>query len=167
MSWPLRHDLGQAMGGDERRSMLTCNTCGRSGLSESDFGFRNKQKQKRHSYCRECQNVRTRAHYRANREKYFAKNRAQLARLNAMLNDLKRQPCADCGQTFHPCVMDYDHRPGSQKLGEVSRMARTRKVGLARTLEEIAKCDLVCANCHRIRTHKRTGKHDAMCLLPS
>jgi len=61
---------------------------------------------------------------------------------------LKNVPCTDCGGTFHYCQMDFDHVRG-EKLGGVSRM-NTREV----ILEEVAKCEVVCANCHRERTQR-------------
>lgn len=51
--------------------------------------------------------------------------------------------------------MQWDHRPGSEKLGEISGDFRSRT--RAEILAEIAKCDLVCANCHAIRTFSRSG----------
>lgn len=59
----------------------------------------------------------------------------------------------DCGVTYPWYVMDFDHRDGESKTDIVSRIAN---VGAAKRLrEEIAKCDLVCANCHRVRTFTR------------
>ncbi len=67
-----------------------------------------------------------------------------------LLARAKNAPCADCGQFFPACVMDFDHRDPAQKVGHVGRMKFTAS---PEELEaEIAKCDLVCANCHRIRT---------------
>lgn len=66
--------------------------------------------------------------------------------------DLKNKPCADCKQRYHPVSMDFDHRPGTKKLTRYSGfVAMSRK----RILKEIRKCDLVCANCHRIRSYVR------------
>ena len=70
----------------------------------------------------------------------------------AFVSQLKAQPCADCGGTFPPECMDFDHRPGVMKVDRVGHM-HTRT--LDKVLAEIAKCDLVCANCHRIRTKTR------------
>jgi len=71
--------------------------------------------------------------------------------------DIKSNPCRDCGRTFPVVCMDFDHRDGSVKLYNVGSMvAHHYNRGLIE--EEIAKCDLVCANCHRIRTaERRTG----------
>ncbi len=62
---------------------------------------------------------------------------------------LKSVPCADCGKKYPYFVMDFDHRDPSQKLFTVSAMG-TRSIKIL--LREIAKCDIVCANCHRIRS---------------
>lgn len=60
--------------------------------------------------------------------------------------------CADCGQFFPHFVMEFDHCRGP-KAGNVSTLAHSW--GLTRLMAEIEKCDLVCANCHRFRTHAR------------
>jgi hypothetical protein len=71
-----------------------------------------------------------------------------------MINDYKaKTPCADCNKTYHPIVMDFDHCRGEKKLGEVGDMSG--KASSARILTEMKKCELVCANCHRVRTFKR------------
>jgi len=49
--------------------------------------------------------------------------------------------------------MDFDHRPGSKKVNAIACMAG--RVSWDQTLAEIEKCDLVCSNCHRIRTKQR------------
>ena len=69
-----------------------------------------------------------------------------------LVNTYKDKPCMDCGNKFPVYVMDFDHVRGT-KLGSVSEMCNNRPV--ASILAEIEKCDLVCANCHRIRTHNR------------
>ena len=63
-----------------------------------------------------------------------------------------RLGCADCGFNAHPAALDFDHLPGFTKTDNIARMlSRTR----GRLLEEIAKCECVCSNCHRIRTAER------------
>jgi hypothetical protein len=63
------------------------------------------------------------------------------------------RPCADCGGVFHPAAMHWDHRPGTLKRKDVSSMVP--RMSHEAILQEIAKCDLVCANCHAVRTHSR------------
>jgi hypothetical protein len=69
-----------------------------------------------------------------------------------LVTELKRKPCMDCGGIFPPECMDFDHRDPSDKVQGVSRLV-FRRYSRDRILAEIAKCDLICANCHRIRTH--------------
>jgi hypothetical protein len=71
--------------------------------------------------------------------------------IREMLHNLKSQPCIDCNVQYPPYVMDYDHRDPSTKLTNVAALVRYGSY--SRILAEIDKCDLVCANCHRIRTH--------------
>lgn len=68
--------------------------------------------------------------------------------------DLKtKTPCADCGKNFHPVAMDFDHIKGT-KIEGISELA-TWGQPLALIKKEIAKCEIVCAVCHRIRTYNR------------
>lgn len=74
--------------------------------------------------------------------------------LRDWVNALKAEPCMDCGGRFKPWQMDYDHRDGEHKTFDVSAMIG-KQYKKEQIQAEIAKCDLVCANCHRDRTHHR------------
>jgi hypothetical protein len=69
------------------------------------------------------------------------------------LRSLKARPCTDCGEQFPPEAMEWDHLPGNAKLGDISTAMRAKSADVI--LAEIAKCELVCANCHAIRTRSR------------
>lgn len=84
---------------------------------------------------------------RARAQKNFE---AQRERTKAVLAELKNVPCKDCGHSYPPCVMDFDHLDPKTKIRGVSHM-----VSEAAIRKEAAKCEVVCANCHRIRTHLR------------
>lgn len=60
--------------------------------------------------------------------------------------------CTDCGYDKHWAALDFDHLPGTVKVADIRSGASFGWVAL---LEEIEKCDVVCANCHRIRTVER------------
>jgi len=60
--------------------------------------------------------------------------------------------CTDCGYRGHPAALDLDHLPGFEKRANVGRL-----LGREAILAELAKCEVVCANCHRIRTGQRAG----------
>jgi len=70
-----------------------------------------------------------------------------------LIHAFKQKPCQDCGGKFHPEAMEFDHRDGETKSFSISYHGR--RVGGEALLAEIAKCDLVCANCHRVRTARR------------
>jgi hypothetical protein len=60
--------------------------------------------------------------------------------------------CADCGYRDHPEALHFDHLPGFSKDSGIARLfGRSR----AAILAEIAKCEVVCANCHAVRTWAR------------
>jgi hypothetical protein len=83
---------------------------------------------------------------------YLERKRAHWRASAAMLDRLCDVPCADCGRRFPPCVMQFDHRDPATKKFVISR-SRTR--GHATLMAEVAKCDIVCTNCHRVRTYER------------
>ena len=58
--------------------------------------------------------------------------------------------CADCGYAEHSVALDFDHRPGVVKRGAISKLVERLSWDLL--LVEVAKCDVVCSNCHRVRT---------------
>ena len=81
-----------------------------------------------------------------------ARQEAILPKLRAARDAEKAHPCMDCGGTFPPECMDWDHRPDEDKLFNIGPNILLSKEKLD---AEKAKCDLICANCHRIRTKKR------------
>lgn len=82
-------------------------------------------------------------------------NVATMALFAERVRQIKSKPCMDCDGTFDPVCMDFDHREGEEKLSAVSAMIASNRYGWARIEAEIAKCDVVCANCHRLRTKAR------------
>lgn len=60
----------------------------------------------------------------------------------------------DCSRFFPACAMDFDHRDPTTKSYGIAELRR-QACSWAKMEAEIAKCDLVCACCHRIRTWKK------------
>lgn len=72
------------------------------------------------------------------------KGRAKMRAINrAYVQKIKEQPCMDCNIAYPYYVMDFDHKPGFEKLGKVADFIDQQS--LAVVIAEIAKCDLVCA----------------------
>jgi len=65
--------------------------------------------------------------------------------------------CCDCGKVFPPCAMDFDHRNPKSKRFVISKKI-LKKIKLSILIAEIKKCDVVCSNCHRVRTFKRNNQ---------
>ena len=133
-----------------------CPRCERD-LPKADFDFRDAERTRMQSYCRMCAKSAWRewSSKDENRERHCRlvgkRRRARIDRHRAIVRELKQQPCADCGKTYPPEAMDFDHI-GEKRL-EISRLLYVS--GTAALLAEIAKCEVVCSNCHRIRTKRR------------
>lgn len=139
--------------------MKRCRGCG-AEKDETEFSWRNKAKGLRQHYCRKCKRRYGRTWYAKNAAAHKVNvalnNERYRAAAEAIIITAKSVPCADCGRTFPPIAMDFDH-VGDDKIIEVSRM-RTHNLDKMRA--EIAKCEVVCACCHRIRTATRLGRMD-------
>lgn len=132
--------------------------CRRCEIDKSDLDF-NKTKRSidgLQPYCRDCQRQIDKEHYHRNvdaikkRKKYLSKKRYQENK--ARSDRLKTEtPCKDCGKHFHPCQMQYDHL--KDKKTNISDMLQSNSWETIQ--QEIAKCDIVCANCHCLRTFSR------------
>ena len=140
--------------------MKNCGKCGKE-KPLSEFSKKSTGAGGINSTCKSC--------VRAYWNKWYADPKNRVSHINAsaantelrrahfreMINDLKNHPCMDCGHSYPSWVMHFDHVPGrGKKKYNVSRFARGD--GSEKALRvEIAKCHLVCANCHAERTHQR------------
>ena len=105
-------------------------------------------------WCKTCKSKAAGEHYQANRKRRYAHNKRRQKEFRDWYTSLKKdKPCADCGQVFHPAAMHWDHLPGFEKTGPLGSLVRRGSRELM--LEEVAKCELVCANCHAVRTVTR------------
>jgi hypothetical protein len=136
--------------------MRRCGRCNHH-LPLAAFAWRRATKGQRDNYCYACRAAYKREHYLENRDRYIenagARRRAEVHRRTvALLDYLAEHPCQDCGED-DPVVLEFDHR--GDKEFDISRGLRDR--AWPTVLQEIAKCDVVCANCHRRRTACRGG----------
>lgn len=97
-----------------------------------------------------------RKHYANNKKAYIDRAKGKTNELRQFVRELKEStPCKDCGVQYRYYTMQFDHLDGSLKVGNVESL--TSKGSMQNLLAEIAKCDLVCANCHTERTWKRAN----------
>ena len=111
-------------------------------------------RQGRQAWCKPCRKKYDRAYHARNAEKrrlQVKEARFRLVRVNQHLKAFG--PCADCGRRFHPAAMEWDHLPGHTKRDDVSSLARAGKTNQFHA--ELTKCELVCANCHAVRSYER------------
>lgn len=96
-----------------------------------------------------------RKHYVNNKAYYLAKANKRRQELREQIQQLKAsKPCMDCGIFYPYYVMDFDHiEQASTKVDIISWLVKSNSTKKLR--EEIKKCEVVCANCHRIRTYSR------------
>ena len=82
-------------------------------------------------------------------------NRVRVRQAGAveMLRELRDVPCLDCGGRFEPYQMDFDHRDPATKSFKVTT-GRAMLMSDGKLLAEVAQCDVVCVNCHRVRTKR-------------
>jgi hypothetical protein len=92
-------------------------------------------------------------HYQRHKDEYLARNREKKTSLKRFLNAVKSYPCLDCGKSYPAYVMQFDHLPGLTKKHEPARLVNTGS--WTAVIEEIMKCEEICANCHAERTHNR------------
>jgi hypothetical protein len=120
--------------------------------------FRCKKNECKRSLCTECRKEYDKAWYLKHRDLLRSKHRRFSKEFRAkrkkFVDDLKNNPCKDCNNKFPSYVMQFDHL--KDKKFEISRALTSYSI--EEILKEISKCDLVCANCHAIRTFKRNIK---------
>jgi hypothetical protein len=122
-----------------------------------DFPVANKAKGKYQRTCTICLRPYRRAWYGRHKTEQKARSKQRMkvkvTEHRALVQSLKAKPCTDCGGTFHHAAMQFDHVK-TDKIMDIARM-KNNSGSTARLLREIAKCELVCANCHHIRTWRR------------
>jgi len=117
------------------------------------FRWRNQSYRYRLCRCEECDREDRARRYSKNPAYYYLSNQRLKEKRRILIDSYKQVPCADCGKIFPPCAMDFDHRDPATKISKISSYIYGGSE--EELLSEIAKCDVVCAVCHRIRTHKQ------------
>lgn len=115
-----------------------CAACGK--VKSLDFFY--PQGSGHHPYCKPC-----RKEIDAARDRVRSPRSRQLGWYRKLKEST---PCVDCGENHPFYVMQFDHVRGEKQFNVSAAVGNVKK---ERVLEEIEKCDLVCANCHAVRTH--------------
>lgn len=133
-----------------------CHGCNQEKL-KNEFNKNSKKKDGLQTRCRECNKVYLQGHYQDNKKYYHDKKKNFINDLHGKIAEIKeKNPCTDCGEFYPYYVMDFDH------IGDDKEMNIANSINYgnwAKIEEEIAKCELVCSNCHRKRTYNRNENH--------
>lgn len=130
-----------------------CTKCN-SSKDEKEFSWRSKKNGTRQSICKDCHSKANEKYYQEDKDTYKARARISSKILRStnqknLLDYLKDKKCIDCGES-DPIVLQFDHQ--HSKKASVSRLMSN--VSWNVILEEIAKCEIRCANCHTRKTAK-------------
>lgn len=135
--------------------MKLCNKCNEV-LPIQMFGKRGKYLQ---PYCKPCNKHYQQEHYQKHKQRYIAE--AEQRRLNYnrkahnFLMEYAKDGCSVCGETDYRCL-EFDHVDQSTKIESISYMVG-QQYPLRKIKEELNKCRVLCANCHRKHTATQMG----------
>lgn len=101
--------------------------------------------------CCNCHRHRTKLNYAMISSKKNTKRQKIIQYINECF---KSTPCVDCGMIYKPYQTDFDHINSDNKYKCISTMIRDNE-SIEKIISEISKCELVCANCHKVRTYNR------------
>lgn len=139
----------------------TCSIC-KTDKPVEEFSPHKHGTHGRSPYCRSCDRIRARKWYQDNKDarRVILRDQARARKLKVIeiLRPRYQAGCVDCGETNF-FILEWDHKDGVDKVLPVSKMWN---YSLKRIIEETEKCELRCANCHKIRTAKQLGYEDWM-----
>ena len=108
------------------------------------------------NYCAACAKIRNREYYlltpHRNPQRRLSTDRARATAREFVWDYLLEHPCVDCGY-LNPVALEFDHITGD-KVDSISQMVQ-KGLSIKTISLEIAKCEVRCANCHRIVTAQR------------
>lgn len=93
-------------------------------------------------------------YFQENKERLRVLQNSKRSQVRKRIQEVKTgKSCKDCEEEYPYYMLDFDHLPGSSKKFNIGTTSNT--TSMAALEEEIAKCEIVCANCHRHRTFMR------------
>lgn len=108
---------------------------------------------KGNNYCHFCHNEYQKTYYKLNPRSIDESTKKRREIIRDIIKAIKSNPCTDCGNKYPYYVMDFDHL--YNKKFNLS-IAANKLMSVEKVMKEIDKCEIVCANCHRIRTFTRS-----------
>lgn len=135
--------------------MRKCTKC-KIIKNENQFNFKVKSLNILQYQCKECTRQLIKNHYNKNKNYYLEKTQRRNLELKSIMHNfikeyLLKNPCVDCNES-DITVLEFDHSKNKDiKFKAVSSLMKSR-YPLEKVKEEIEKCEVRCANCHRRKT---------------
>lgn len=143
--------------------MKKCTICGKE-KDEKEYYYRNKKAERLHAQCKECYRVKRRKIWKEYYNKHGSKYRENAVMRNRelkiilrsrMYDYLQGKSCEKCGIS-DPRVLEFDHIDPKTKDFSIAK-AMHDIMSWDKLLAEIQKCQILCANCHKIKTAAEQG----------
>lgn len=143
---------------DADLSGKTCPGC-KTHQDRSNFSKHGSRYDGLQSICKSCEKIRNKAYYKSTPEKNSARKMYTTLRrelIRTFTQPLVENGCVDCSR-YIPNAMDFDHVTGEKRIN-ISNLATIKcsdEVMLDMLQQELSKCEVRCANCHRKATMAR------------
>lgn len=154
--------LGHQRSAGSNPATLTTKICSKCQKEKpmNEFRWRNRTKGYRSCWCKSCFSLYEKEKWKDQTDNRRNKHRQQqLSRRSRNINHiwkyLSGKCCVECGIT-NLIVLEFDHIEPNDKCGNISDLARDG-YSIKNLQREMEKCQVLCANCHRIKTAKERG----------
>ena len=127
--------------------MKKCTICHKA-KDKSEFNKKSSSNDGLQNKCRQCSRDFAKRHYNNNKSSYIEKNKRHRKEKRFFINEIKKEMKCELCDEDETCCLDFHHRDPKEKDFVLS-MAASRGRSQDGILQEIAKCVVVCANCHR------------------
>lgn len=122
-----------------------------------EFPFRNKEKNIRHSICKECWKEIRKKSYNKNKKTTLDRNKRNKKKSRVWYNEFKSNlKCNRCPEN-HPACLEFHHVDPTKKEFTISILIGTT-YSIKKIIKEIEKCEILCANCHRKHHYEEKNK---------
>lgn len=134
-----------------RQYVKYCPSC-KTNKSLESYSINRSRKDGLQNTCKDCRCKYLKEWYKENTSLHKNRVKNTKEKVKEFVRDIKSKSiCTDCKRKFHYCQMDFDHLTDKR-----FNLAHAASAGIEKVKIEISKCELVCANCHRLRTFNRT-----------
>jgi hypothetical protein len=135
--------------------LKTCTQCASTHPDTTDFYRKRSQGRGLEAICKVCWRLKARAYSQVKRANGFTREHKAKDRRIAYVNAIKlERGCVDCGYKSNVIALEFDHLPEHPLKARIANLFKMEDINA-----EMEKCEVVCANCHKIRTAQRNQQN--------